>query len=180
MDNNTNVPEVLSGEHQCGDLHYLIPFNPGEATGEEVEALWHQLASVENAWDDFTRGNIQYFFAMLCSGNARHWRMQNFGFATVRNIVPTLSADMHYSIWKDVGSIRVYRTLEELITFLFDKFKLKRITALLPAYAESAERLAELLGFQLEGTIRDAIINHGEYHDIKFYGLLREEWECRH
>jgi RimJ/RimL family protein N-acetyltransferase len=41
-------------------------------------------------------------------------------------------------------------------------------------------RLAEKLGYQLEGRFRKARIVAGEYYDALGYGILREEWQKRH
>ncbi|HEX3051566.1 MAG TPA: GNAT family protein, partial [Aggregatilineaceae bacterium] len=39
-----------------------------------------------------------------------------------------------------------------------------------------AQRLAEKLGFKLEGRRRAALIADGEWCDELIYGLLRDEW----
>jgi len=41
-------------------------------------------------------------------------------------------------------------------------------------------RLAEKLGYQLEGCFRKARIVNGEYYDALGYGILREEWQALH
>ncbi|MFN8378228.1 MAG: GNAT family protein [Anaerolineae bacterium] len=40
-------------------------------------------------------------------------------------------------------------------------------------------RLAEKLGYQLEGRFRMARIVKNEYYDSMGYGILREEWQAR-
>jgi putative hydrolase of HD superfamily len=41
-------------------------------------------------------------------------------------------------------------------------------------------RLAEKLGYQLEGRFRSARIVAGAYHDALGYGILREEWQAKY
>ncbi|MFB9807103.1 GNAT family N-acetyltransferase [Haladaptatus pallidirubidus] len=51
---------------------------------------------------------------------------------------------------------------------------LRRVSAQVGSVNEASIELLESLGFEHEGTLREATWFQGEYHDMLWYGLLRE------
>jgi RimJ/RimL family protein N-acetyltransferase len=66
-----------------------------------------------------------------------------------------------------------------LVDHLFDASPVERIGATCDVENTASYRLVEGLGFRREGTMRSALFHHGKWHDVYFYGLLREEWKQR-
>jgi RimJ/RimL family protein N-acetyltransferase len=64
-----------------------------------------------------------------------------------------------------------------LVDHLFDSTPVERIGATTDVENVASYRLVEGLGFRREGTMRSALFHHGRWHDVHFYGLLREEWK---
>ncbi len=64
----------------------------------------------------------------------------------------------------------------QLITYAFEDKNFRRIEAAVGSFNEPSIGLLESLGFQHEGTRREAAWYRGEYHDMQLYGLLRAEW----
>ncbi len=62
-----------------------------------------------------------------------------------------------------------------LCRFGFDSLNLHRIELCVYAYNSRARRCYEKVGFQLEGTFREAVWHDGRYHDVHHMGLLRGE-----
>lgn len=62
-----------------------------------------------------------------------------------------------------------------LCRFGFDSLNLHRIELCVYAYNPRARRCYEKVGFQLEGTFREAVWHDGRYHDVYHMGLLRGE-----
>ncbi len=70
----------------------------------------------------------------------------------------------------------IHTCMQRFIPFLFDKVGLNKIEIhFIPANVRSA-KIAERLGFKIEGIIRDSYVQHGQFTDLVVTGLLRSEW----
>jgi RimJ/RimL family protein N-acetyltransferase len=65
-----------------------------------------------------------------------------------------------------------------MIEYAFEDRNLRRIEAYCGAFNDASAGLLESLGFEREGTRRQATWYDGEYYDAYSYGLLREEWRA--
>lgn len=63
-----------------------------------------------------------------------------------------------------------------LLDYAFDTRGLHRAHARVVDFNDESWKLLERLGFVEEGRLRDHVFLDGEYRDVLFYGLLREEW----
>jgi RimJ/RimL family protein N-acetyltransferase len=61
--------------------------------------------------------------------------------------------------------------------YAFNVLKLHRIYACTFDKNIASQRVLEKCGFQLEGTLREAMFKRNRYHDEKIYGLLKHEWK---
>lgn len=89
------------------------------------------------------------------------------------------SAELAYWIAPDhqgqgYGSDAAARTVQ----YAFEDRNLRRIGARLGSFNEGSAALLESLGFEHEGTLREAAWYRGEYHDMLWYGLLRADWQA--
>ncbi|WP_160132976.1 GNAT family N-acetyltransferase [Halococcus salsus] len=66
-----------------------------------------------------------------------------------------------------------------MIQYAFEDRNFRRITARPGSFNDASVGLLESLGFTHEGTLREAAWFRGEYHDMLYYGLLREEWNSQ-
>ncbi|WP_232687536.1 GNAT family N-acetyltransferase [Halobacterium zhouii] len=67
--------------------------------------------------------------------------------------------------------------VEVLVEYAFEAHEIRGLQAQAFAPNEGSVGVLETLGFTHEGTLRDARFRGGEYVDVVWYGLLREEWE---
>ncbi|MFD1512699.1 GNAT family N-acetyltransferase [Halomarina rubra] len=65
---------------------------------------------------------------------------------------------------------------ELLVRYAFEDRNLRRLHAEVGSFNDASVGLLESLGFEHEGTRREAAWFRGEYHDMLAYGLLRSEW----
>ncbi|AAG20227.1 MULTISPECIES: GNAT family N-acetyltransferase [Halobacterium] len=61
-------------------------------------------------------------------------------------------------------------------TYAFDQHRRHRVFARVFEDNQASMRVWERLGFEREGTHRDAMFLHGEYLDVHCYGVLESEW----
>lgn len=66
-----------------------------------------------------------------------------------------------------------------MIQYAFEDRNLRRVSARCGSFNDASVGLLESLGFEHEGTLREAAWFRGEYHDMLFYGLLRDEWDSK-
>ncbi|MCL7451872.1 MAG: GNAT family N-acetyltransferase [Anaerolineae bacterium] len=66
--------------------------------------------------------------------------------------------------------------LHALLRFGFEQMNLNRIYLSVFARNERAVHLYEKVGFKHEGRWRQAEYRHGQYQDLLWMGILREEW----
>ncbi|MFB6073061.1 MAG: GNAT family N-acetyltransferase [Halobacterium sp.] len=66
---------------------------------------------------------------------------------------------------------------ELLVDYAFESHEIRGLQAQAFAPNEGSVGVLENLGFTHEGTLRNARFRDGEYVDVVWYGLLREEWE---
>ncbi|WP_267643338.1 GNAT family N-acetyltransferase [Haloarchaeobius amylolyticus] len=63
-----------------------------------------------------------------------------------------------------------------MVEYAFVDRNLRRLEAHVGGFNDASAALLESLGFEHEGTQREAAWYQGEYHDMLLYGLLRSEW----
>jgi RimJ/RimL family protein N-acetyltransferase len=66
--------------------------------------------------------------------------------------------------------------MAELLDHCFTRLDTHRVEAEIEPENVASIRLAEHLGFQREGVLRDRLLVAGSYRDIHLYGLLRPDW----
>ena len=91
---------------------------------------------------------------------------------------PVKKAQIGYWISKEnEGKGIMLRCLSRFVDFLFDKIGLNKIEIhFVPDNTRSA-KVAERLGFKLEGVIRQSCLRNGVPEDIVIAGLLKDEWK---
>ena len=66
--------------------------------------------------------------------------------------------------------------LNAIVDFGFGELRLHRISLYCYAFNPRGRRSYEKAGFVVEGTLRGAHFQEGEYHDVLLMSLLRDEW----
>ena len=77
---------------------------------------------------------------------------------------------------KAQGSGYMFEALNAILTWVFEHLKLHRVEALIHPDNRASFRLAERLGFQIEGTLREVAFWNNTHHDMLQLGLLRRDF----
>ena len=67
-----------------------------------------------------------------------------------------------------------------LVSHLFKVTTVQRVGATCDVENIPSTRLLEKIGMRHEGTMRQALYHHARWHDVRLYGITREEWVLRH
>ncbi len=77
------------------------------------------------------------------------------------------------SVWgKGIGT-SVSRTM---LDYAFRELHLHRVVAVVIRGNERSERMIKWLGFVYEGSMREAMLISGKFHDLLWYGMLESEY----
>ncbi len=90
-----------------------------------------------------------------------------------RNNVAEIGYDLAHRYW---GRGLMTEALTAMIEFGFREMALHRVEADVTVGNDASARVLEKLGFHEEGLLRQRGYWRGEYHDLRFFGLLRPEW----
>ena len=67
-----------------------------------------------------------------------------------------------------------------IIHYAFDSLKLNRVEAMHDVDNPSSGRVMQKCGMLFEGTLRQKVLNKGQYRDVNLYAILRKDWEQQH
>jgi ribosomal-protein-alanine N-acetyltransferase len=88
------------------------------------------------------------------------------------------SAEIGYDLdqlWWGAGLMT--EALHAMLLFGFEHMGLNRIEADVTVGNDRSARVLEKLGFREEGLLRQRGYWRDQYHDLRFFGLLREDWQ---
>lgn len=144
-------------------------------TREKIASLWEKFQQFPVAFDDFTRGNYDYFVRTMFAPDSMIYEIgDELGIGSATNVVPSLDAMIHLIMFdrRLKGREPVFF---DILDDIFRRANLQRVTCAYPANRETGIKLIERMGFTLEGTLRKSRLHEGEYIDVHVYGLLRKE-----
>ena len=88
------------------------------------------------------------------------------------------SAELGYWIIEEMqGKGIVSQCCQSILDYAFEEKGLHRIELNVEPHNKKSIALAEKMGFQLEGRMRDFLLLNEEYHDLEKYSLLESEWK---
>jgi hypothetical protein len=153
----------------------ISPINPFTCGKDKVIDLWSKVKDLDYIFDDTTRGHAGIFLKYMFNEGVLFLELGDFGLLVADDIRPFVSCGVHYCIWDtSVSAFEVRAVLRDALTQLFDSYNLHRINAVIPEGNTTACRMANSLGFKVEGLLREAYLSHGKYQNLEFYGLFRE------
>ena len=157
-----------------GPMNYAM--NPSK-----IAQLWLKAKDHDVLFSDYTEGKFEPFLDVLMDPRGVFLEIVNdeddvIGLMYLSDVVPGFDAYGHFTFWDAVASGR-----EPLALFaieqIMDRYKLHRLSAMIPVYQSGTIRFTEKLGFKREGEIREAIPHKGRWMPAYHYGILRNEVE---
>ncbi|WP_122089888.1 GNAT family N-acetyltransferase [Halalkalicoccus subterraneus] len=171
----------------ASDLLELVPLDPDNETHVEmyrqsrndpemrVTGAYGECLTREQAREGITRRQNTEAPSTLCAirveGDIVGWA------GTILQDSRARVADVAYYIlpeyWENGYASEATRLL---VVFAFEELNARRIEASVQVDNPGSRRVLEKLGFQQEGTKREAYYKEGDYKDITLWGLLKTEF----
>ncbi|HEY0157238.1 MAG TPA: GNAT family protein [Thermoanaerobaculia bacterium] len=163
----------------------LRPFQPSDAAAVQQLASAYEVAlntaSIPHPYPD---GAAEGWIAMLPE-QFEKGELHNFAMVFGEHLIGSIGLMMkgdgiaEIGYWVGVpfwGRGYASEAGRELVRYGFEECGLRRIYA--GHYGRNAPsgRVLQKLGMQYEGTLRQHMYKWGEYLDVVYYGLLRDEW----
>jgi hypothetical protein len=158
-------------------LDTIRPLDIATMTGADANRLWDNVRKQTICFDDISKDRGDIFAARLASPNTAAFEFNDAGLVMVESIVPRLMGVVHWYLWdpKKVTETELVEFGREICAHVMDVYQLHRLCAAPPMFNKLALRVAQRVGFKYEGTMRQAFLYQGLYHDVQMWGLLRQD-----
>lgn len=148
----------------------------------KIGELWNEFKRHDVLFMDEIKGDPEAFIDIML--NPRSMWMEVFslehdkpiGIISLSNIIPGFDATGHFAFWDGKGSGRENLALH-VAQWLFNRYRLRRMTAMIPLNQKGVIRFTKRLGFQQEGVKREGTLRHDQWIDLAIFGLLHSELE---
>lgn len=131
----------------------------------------------QRRWYESTLNSKNSLYLIACTGTFDDENpIGLYGFTDFNPYNRTCS--FTHSVFKDSrGKGYGKTTLQAGIDFTFEVYNMRRIDTWILENNIAELKTSQSVGFQVEGTARQAVYKCGQYLDCHYLGLLREEWQ---
>lgn len=151
-------------------------------TADKIGELWNEFKKHDVLFLDEIKGDPEAFIDIML--NPRSVWLEVFsvevdkpiGVISLSKIIPGFDAEGHFVFWDGKGRGRE-NLAKQVAIWLYYRYKLHRMTAMVPLNQKGTIRFTERLGFKREGVKRAGTLRHGKWIDLGIFGLLRSELE---
>ncbi|MEK0324153.1 MAG: GNAT family protein [Nitrosopumilus sp.] len=177
-----NYEEILKEDGYSVRMLHEFGIRKEYMTPAKIGELWNEFKKHDVLFMDEIKGDPEAFIDIML--NPRSMWMEIFslekdkpiGIASLNKIIPGFDAEGHFSFWDGKGSGRENLSLL-ILKWVFTRYKLRRITGMIPLNQKGTLRFIKRLGFQEEGVKREGTLRHGRWIDLAIFGLLHSELE---
>lgn len=180
MDSNSSVLQSGSSNRQFTGFNLLKKIDRKNFDSARLQWIWEHVQTQDYAFDDFSRGRIDWFLYQLADLNTEYFEIGDHGLFMVHLPVAGGVADVHFVVWDRNFSLHQQKEYAfELLDYLFYDVKVHRITGMIPAYNRLAPRFVTAMGFKFEGEMRESVLWKGTYYNVSVYGMLEKDYRTR-
>jgi RimJ/RimL family protein N-acetyltransferase len=151
-------------------------FKPLTLTKDKVTLIWEKFKQFP-VTDDAGKDDFVWFMQRLASPTSIWFEYHDptwVGLTWFENIVVGQGADAHVFLW-DKRLRGRESIVQEIGTWMFQTFKLERISTYAPSFARATIKFIERVGFKQEGVIRLGYKHNGQLYDYVCFGILKNE-----
>jgi RimJ/RimL family protein N-acetyltransferase len=138
------------------------------------------MQECDYAFDDHTRGKVDYFLTQFANEAVEFYEMKDSGLVVLSDICERGAARIHYLVWdRGLEMHRQKAQAVEAFDYLFWKRRVHHIVGMIPSHNYYATRYAMSVGMKFEGEIREDVLYKGRYYNTHIYGILEGEYPSR-
>ena len=164
----TDAPEVAAGAGDKRVARYLI-----QVPSPYPVSLARRWIAARTEWWEDGKG-VTYAIATT------HAPETLLGTVSLRRFARDRRAELGYWLGTRAwGKGYATEAARALVAFGFDRLDLARIYAQVIAGNDASARVLDKLGMVAEGVKRQHVKKGARLHDVRLYGLLRDEWSAR-
>lgn len=145
----------------------------------KVSDIWEQARKHDVLFSDYTAGKAEPFLIALFNPNSVWIEIvrdeESVGVAYITHVVPKFDAKGHFAVWDKVAGGRE-KIFWMIMSWLFRRYQLHRISAETPRYQSGTMRFLRRLGFVHEGQVREAVIHKGVWMPLETFGITISEF----
>lgn len=168
------------GEREFAGFRLLRRLDPATITADHAQWLWEHVQQCEESFDDFARGQIDYFIVLFQNPANEFYQIEDAGLVILSNLFERGAGEVHYMTWnREWGPERQKLVAREVFDYVFLERRIHHLMGMIPANNALAARFALSVGMKFEGEIRENFLFHGTYYATHIYGLLDYEYEIR-
>jgi RimJ/RimL family protein N-acetyltransferase len=178
MDERDIVLECLCRER---DHEIVRVVRPTELSVGRLKFLWDNLKKYDVLFNDWVRGDFKAFvnhFVVQVDGEPTAaglmWDVDDVGMFLLNEIRPEISGTAHFTFWDEKFRGREI-LCRQMLEYVFETYKFKRIETRVALYARSALAATERIGFIQEGRLRSCVLYKGKWFDVNVYSILPED-----
>ncbi len=153
-------------------------------TPQKIQELWIECSRHDTLFSDYTEGKVEPFLDVLFASNAVVAEIYDIseetpvGSMMLNRVIPRFDALAHFTLWN--GHVRGKEPLFlEMMRMWMGEFNLRRMSVEVTGHSKGTIRMIDRLGFQHEGTRREASIHKGSWIDLEMYGILESELQVK-
>ena len=177
MDSQRDLSTVLDNRSQLQSTGVLTPID--KTSEGEMERLWMHIKDQRRYFDDFSYGNLEMWLTASLRPDTEMYAVGDNGLITLSDIVPHLSACIHYFTWGKPNPGLIHSAIKQIQALVFETKKLERLAAVIPITNQEARGMALVANFRFEGTLRHCMLIGGKYQNCDLFSILKGEYEER-
>lgn len=163
-------------------IRLLHEFAKGDVHPDKLRDLWLEFCKHDVLFGDQTHGKFSVFFDSFRDPRSIWFELireedgKILGVMMAHRVILGYDAVGHFAIWN--GRARGKEILfRNAMDWVFDRYKLHRMTVQAPAYQSGVIRFVKRLGFKKEGIMREGVLKDGTWVDLDIFGITITELE---
>lgn len=163
------IPEDSEAVFRIRGDYQVTRYNSGAAY-ERVQQATDLIASIAQGYQSETE--LRWGITLKEEGVVIG--MCGFNYWMRRDYRASVGYDLAHAYW---GKGIMSEAMGAVVKFGFERMRLNRIEADADGRNGASRRVLEKVGFQVEGLQRQQFFEHGEFHDLVLFSLLRQDYE---
>lgn len=168
------------GNGQFAGFRSLKRITEHDTSPQRLKWLWDKMQECDVAFDDFTRGHVDYFLSQFANPDVEFYEIGDAGLVVLSNITERGGSNIHYLMWDHAYQLTAKRgPALDAFDYLFFKRQVHHVVGMIPSYNHLAIRFAMSVGMKYEGEIREDSLYKNRYYNTHIYGILEKEYPSR-